>query len=64
MHTRSYTDNEGTFSDWKESKTACPKCGKMKVKYKEWESISGAYEDYLHKCFNCGIKWWVDGSDS
>ena len=47
----------------KETNTRCPKCRKKAVKYREYESSDGAYEDYQYKCQLCGYTWWVDGPD-
>ena len=51
-------------SDPKPSRMSCHKCGKKEVKYEEWESSCGGYEDYHYQCDACGYSWWVEGPDA
>ena len=59
-------DSQGDFSAFKpESDAVCrKKCEKPDVRCRVWESSCGGYEDYNYRCFGCGHRWWVDGSDS
>lgn len=65
MHTGPMKDSEGDFQQWKDHPTPCRRCSGA-VKYREWESSCGGYEDYQYRCQNsaCGHSWWVDGCDS
>jgi DNA-directed RNA polymerase subunit M/transcription elongation factor TFIIS len=42
----------------------CRKCGGKSIKYREWESSCGGYDDTKYACKDCGYSWWVESSDS
>ena len=66
MHTGTMADSEGDFKGWKPVVMAgyvCPKCSGP-LKYRDWESSCGGYEDQQIKCTACGHSWWVEGADS
>lgn len=50
-------------SDWKVSPEPCRKCGGV-IRYKEWESSCGGYDDYWLKCSGCDYSYWVEGPDA
>jgi len=63
VHTKPMAESEGSFGDWKPSKSRCEVCG-GEVLFRIWESSCGGYEDYKFKCTSCGKVRWVDGPDS
>lgn len=71
MHTRQMSDDEGTFSVWRDARTFCQirveatglPCGHP-IEMRVWESNDGAYEDIQYRCQGGGHVWWVEGIDS
>ena len=61
---RQFSDSEGDFNSWQEDLTPCPHCNSENTEFRVWESHDGAYEDYHHRCKDCGHTWWIDGIDS
>ncbi len=58
----------GYTSNWKKTvitneRFVCPKCDGKDIKYRDWESPCGGYDDVNYKC-SCGKEWWVEGADS
>ena len=64
MHTQPMDDSDGEFADMKPCEGKCRKCGSEELRYREWSSNCGGYEDYQYQCSVCGYSWWVDGIDS
>lgn len=66
MHTGPMSETQGDFGEDKRSDQPCPKCKKLTVTYRVWESSCGGYEDYKLTCNNpeCKHTWWVEGPDS
>lgn len=70
MHTAPMADSDGEFKDWTpinngwSQKRHKPDCKGADVRYREWESSCGGYEDYQYRCFGCGATWWVEGPDA
>ena len=65
MHTKPMAESDGEFiQESQKPVRKCPKCKKIAVYSKDWESSCGAYEDTKYTCSECGYYWWVDGIDS
>jgi hypothetical protein len=47
------------------SETPCNKCGVVgHMRFYEWESSCGGYEDIHYMCSSCGHDWWEEGADA